>query len=188
VAFSNDEESASMEAVLADEGIHLIAGSKRHEVSISDEGRVLDFSALTARLEQARPTESPLDDTDGTAVGRASDGASGDSAERPTGLANIQTVDITGTGDNVLKLSLDDVLAFGEADLFHDSEHDAKQMLVKGNEGDIVDLSGLVGEGDPGEWAAQGAVTVAGVVYTVYQHSSLQGELLVQEGVITNLV
>lgn len=168
-----------MEAVLADEGIHLIAGSERHEVSISDEGRVLDFSALTARLEQARPTESPLDDTDG---------ASGDSAERPTGLANIQTVDITGTGDNVLKLSLDDVLAFGEADLFHDSEHDAKQMLVKGNEGDIVDLSGLVGEGDPGEWAAQGAVTVAGVVYTVYQHSSLQGELLVQEGVITNLV
>jgi hypothetical protein len=101
--------------------------------------------------------------------------------------ADIQIIDM-GVGDNTLKLSLADVMTHGEADLFHDSEHDAKQMLVKGNEGDIVDLSGLVGEGDPGEWAAQGAVTVAGVVYTVYQHSSLQGELLVQEGVITNLV
>jgi hypothetical protein len=188
MAFSMDEESASMETVLADEGIQFIAGSQRNEVLIKDEGRVLDFNDLTTRLEQAKPAQSPLDDTEAMAFGMASDGLSNDSTERPTGTANIQTVDITGTGDNVLRLSLDDVLAFGEADLFHDSEHDAKQMLVKGNEGDIVDLSGLVGEGDPGEWAAQGAVTVAGVVYTVYQHSSLQGELLVQEGVITNLV
>jgi predicted subunit of tRNA(5-methylaminomethyl-2-thiouridylate) methyltransferase len=97
-------------------------------------------------------------------------------------------VDLTGAGENLLQLSLADILAQGESALFFDSEHAAQQLLVRGEVGDRVELSGLLGDSDAGEWAAQGDVTVAGVVYTVYQHSSLQGELLVQEGVITQLV
>jgi predicted subunit of tRNA(5-methylaminomethyl-2-thiouridylate) methyltransferase len=106
-------------------------------------------------------------------------------------LASTEAIaDLTGAGEHLLQLSLADILAQGESDLFFDSEHDARQMLVKGEAGDRVELSGLLGDSDvsAGEWAAQGDVTVAGVVYTVYQHSSLQGELLVQEGLITQLV
>ncbi|KWB52516.1 hypothetical protein WL37_06245 [Burkholderia ubonensis] len=103
-------------------------------------------------------------------------------------LSSIEVIDLTGTGNNTLKLSLDDVLANGEVDLFHDSATDTVQMMVKGNAGDVVDLEGLLGGGDPGEWSQQaGKVTIEGVEYHVYVHSSLQAELLVQDGVTTNL-
>ncbi|WP_198375147.1 hypothetical protein, partial [Burkholderia ubonensis] len=103
-------------------------------------------------------------------------------------LSSIEVIDLTGTGNNTLKLSLDDVLANGAVDLFHDSATDTVQMMVKGDAGDVVDLEGLLGGGDPGEWSQQaGKVTIEGVEYHVYVHSSLQAELLVQDGVTTHL-
>ncbi|KVP42713.1 hypothetical protein WJ87_32935 [Burkholderia ubonensis] len=103
-------------------------------------------------------------------------------------LSSIEVIDLTGTGNNTLKLSLDDVLANGAVDLFHDSATDTVQMMVKGDAGDVVDLEGLLGGGDPGEWSQQaGKVTIEGVEYNVYVHSSLQAELLVQDGVTTHL-
>jgi hypothetical protein len=97
----------------------------------------------------------------------------------------LVSVDLTGTGDNTLKLSLNDILNQGETDLFHESGK--VQMMVKGDAGDVVDLEGLLGAEDPGSWASQGQITVAGVAYDVYQHSALDAELLVQQGVTTNL-
>ncbi|MGH8450342.1 Ig-like domain-containing protein, partial [Pseudomonas sp.] len=101
-------------------------------------------------------------------------------------VKSIETVDITGNGDNTLNLSLNDVLHFGEKDLFI---NDGKvQMMVKGDEGDVVNLEAELEGTDPTDWAkAAEAVEVAGVRYEVYQNSAMNVELLVQEGVTTNL-
>ncbi|WP_429547386.1 Ig-like domain-containing protein [Pseudomonas frederiksbergensis] len=102
-------------------------------------------------------------------------------------INSIEVIDLTGTGDNTLNLSLNDVLAQGDTSLFTDD--DTVQMMVKGNTGDVVNLDDLMADGtDPGDWAGQGQVTVEGVVYNVFQHSSLDAQLLVQDGVTTNLV
>jgi hypothetical protein len=102
-------------------------------------------------------------------------------------LESVEVIDITGTGNNTLNLSLSDVLEQGAASLFTDDDH--VQMMVKGNSGDRVNLDDLLADGtDPGNWANSGQVTVGGVVYEVYRHDSLDAELLVQQGVQTNLV
>lgn len=101
-------------------------------------------------------------------------------------LNYIEIIDIAGTGDNILKLSLNDVLSQGTTNLFINDN--TTQMMINGNQGDIVDLQGLVGAQDPGSWASQGPVTVEGVSYEVYRHSSMDAELLVQQGVTTHLI
>lgn len=101
-------------------------------------------------------------------------------------VTSIEVIDLTGSGDNNLKLALEDVLNHGETDLFHTSGN--VQMMIKGDAGDVVDLKGMIGTADPGNWANQGQVTVGGVVYDVYEHSTLAAELLVQQGVTTNLI
>ncbi|MBY4841383.1 Biofilm associated protein A, partial [Pantoea sp. DY-5] len=62
------------------------------------------------------------------------------------------------------------------------------QLMVKGNEGDVVELKDILPEGsDISEWQHQeGTVTIAGVKYNVYSHDD--AELLVQQGVRTELV
>lgn len=94
-------------------------------------------------------------------------------------ISSVEVVDLTGTGNNMLKLSLNDVLEQGSKGMFIND--DSTQMMVKGDAGDKVDLAGLLGD-----WANQGAVTVGGVVYDVYQNGSLNIELLVQQGVETS--
>ncbi|AEK63424.1 Ig-like domain-containing protein [Collimonas fungivorans] len=102
-------------------------------------------------------------------------------------VADVKVIDITGTGDNTLHLSLNDVLEQGGKGLFID---DGKtQMMVKGDAGDVVNLDDLLeGVNAEGDWTqAAGSVTVEGVAYNVYQHTGLEAELLVQQGVTTNL-
>lgn len=102
-------------------------------------------------------------------------------------VTSMEVIDITGTGNNTLNLSLGDVLAQGGNSLF--TGDDATQMMIKGNAGDVVNLADLLPDGtDPGDWASAGTATVAGVVYNVFQHSSQDAQLLVQDGVTTNLV
>ncbi|SDH95422.1 hypothetical protein SAMN05216189_100194 [Pseudomonas delhiensis] len=102
-------------------------------------------------------------------------------------ISSVEVFDITGTGDNTLKLSLGDVLENGGKNLFLADEN--VQVMIKGDAGDKVVLDDLLPNGtDPGDWAAAGAVTVEGVVYNTYQHSALNAELLVQQGVTVNLV
>ncbi|KNC07907.1 hypothetical protein AC790_17755 [Pantoea sp. RIT-PI-b] len=99
----------------------------------------------------------------------------------------VNTIDLTGTGDNTLKLDLAALLAHGEKDLFID---DGKtQLVVQGDEGDVVQLADILPEGsDVSEWVHQdGTVTVAGVEYNVYSHGD-DAELLIQQGVKTELV
>ncbi|AZE73546.1 T1SS secreted agglutinin RTX [Pseudomonas synxantha] len=102
-------------------------------------------------------------------------------------LESVEIIDITGTGNNTLNLSLSDVLEQGETSLF--TEDEATQMMIKGNAGDVVNLDDLLPDDtDPGDWATAGTATVAGVTYNVFQHSTLDAQLLIQDGVATNLV
>lgn len=102
-------------------------------------------------------------------------------------IHSVEILDITGSGDNTVKLSLGDVLEQGGKDLF---VTDGKtQMMIKGNAGDKVQLSDILPSGsDVGDWKqASGTVQVGGVTYNIYQHSGLDAELLVQQGVQTDL-
>ncbi|UVC27969.1 Ig-like domain-containing protein [Pantoea sp. SOD02] len=110
-----------------------------------------------------------------------------DLSTNPQKIKSIEIFDITGTGDNTLKLDLTALLQHGEKDLF--IEDGKTQLLVKGNEGDVVQLKDILPEGsDISEWQHQdGTVTVAGVEYNVYSHGD-DAELLVQQGVKTELV
>ncbi|WP_241295856.1 Ig-like domain-containing protein [Burkholderia stabilis] len=100
-------------------------------------------------------------------------------------LSSIEIVDITGTGNNTLKLSMSDVLELGHEDVFRADGH--TQLMVKGNAGDRVELSGMAGL-DAGHWSNQGMVAVNGAAYVVYENSTLNVELLVQSAVTTQLV
>ncbi|WP_205895549.1 hypothetical protein, partial [Metapseudomonas otitidis] len=97
-------------------------------------------------------------------------------------LSSIEVIDITGSGDNTLKISLGDVLDLGHRGAF--ISDDSVQLAIKGNAGDTVELSDLLPNGmDVGDWELLGDVTAAGVVYEVYHHTELAAEILVQQGV-----
>jgi hypothetical protein len=98
----------------------------------------------------------------------------------------VNMIDITGTGNNTVIMDATYLLLHGEKDLF--IEDGKTQLVVKGNEGDVVQLKDILPEGsDISEWQHQeGTVTVAGVEYNVYSHND--AELLVQQGVKTELV
>ena len=103
-------------------------------------------------------------------------------------FSSVEVVDITGSGDNRLALNIGDILNHGGRDLFID---DGKlQFMVQGNEGDTVQLDDLLPDGtDTGDWIAQnGTVTVAGVEYQVYSHSGEEAEVLIQQGIKTELI
>ncbi|WP_336778877.1 Ig-like domain-containing protein [Pantoea sp. USHLN256] len=102
-------------------------------------------------------------------------------------IQSIEVFDISGDGDNTLVVDINSLLQHGEKDLFID---DGKtQLLVRGDAGDTVQLKDILPEGsDVSEWVHQdGTVTVAGVEYNVYSHGD-DAELLIQQGVKTELV
>ncbi|MDP9908854.1 hypothetical protein J2W27_000947 [Variovorax boronicumulans] len=103
-------------------------------------------------------------------------------------LSSIEVIDLTGAGNNTLTLSLAEVLNHGDVDLFYKGDKSRVQMMVKGNAGDIVNLSDLLpNKNDQGDWVKKASVTVQGVAYDVYQFSTLAAELLVQQGVTVKL-
>jgi large repetitive protein len=56
--------------------------------------------------------------------------------------------------------------------------------MVNGSDGDTVDLSNthIAGVAD-GQWQQEGTAQVGGVTYNVYEHSSANTELLVEQPV-----
>jgi hypothetical protein len=114
-------------------------------------------------------------------------------SEQPIDLAQIvdnnemiTTIDMSNGGQDVLNITLDDLLTHGETDAF--IADGAKQMMIQGEEGDVVNIEAQLEGTDPTDWAKEAeAVEVAGVRYEVYQNSAMNVELLVQEGVTTNL-
>ncbi|MHC5352554.1 hypothetical protein, partial [Metapseudomonas furukawaii] len=97
-------------------------------------------------------------------------------------LSSIEVIDITGSGDNTLKISLGDVLDLGHLGFFHGDP--TVQLAVKGDAGDTVILNNLLPNGmDVGEWENLGTVEPAGITYEVYRNEALAVDILVQEGV-----
>nr|WP_272893542.1 Ig-like domain-containing protein [Duffyella gerundensis] len=69
-------------------------------------------------------------------------------------FSSVEVVDITGSGDNLLALSIGDVLEHGGRDMFVDDGK--RQFMVQGNDGDTVQLDDLLPDGtDTGDWIAQ---------------------------------
>ncbi|MCQ8229024.1 Ig-like domain-containing protein [Pantoea trifolii] len=87
---------------------------------------------------------------------------------------------------NPLSLNISDVLTSGQKDLYID---DGKtQLMVNGKADDILQLDDILPAGNEtsGWTALAGTVTIAGCEYQVYSNGD--AELLVQEGVKTELV
>ncbi|MGU3412583.1 Ig-like domain-containing protein [Enterobacteriaceae bacterium C34A] len=102
-------------------------------------------------------------------------------------LSSVEIIDITGSGDNTLKISLGDVLDQGYKNAFSaadETEIGNVQLAVKGNKGDVVVLNDLLPNGmDVGHWENLGEVTAAGIKYDLYQHSGMNADILIQQDV-----
>lgn len=102
----------------------------------------------------------------------------------PGKIDSVEVFDITGVGNSTLILGLSDVLNNGSVNQFYEGDKSRVQVLVKGDTGDTVKLSDLLANGsDVGDWSRKSSVSIDGVAYDSYQHSTLGAELLVQQGV-----
>lgn len=98
-------------------------------------------------------------------------------------ISGIQYIDLTGTGDNTLRLSVNDVLNLGQASKDSSSR---LQVFVRGNTGDEVDLLGLHDNGsNVGQWAEKTSAApyvIAGYEYDTYTHAVYNVDVMVQHG------
>ncbi|NDD15118.1 MAG: hypothetical protein EB072_21425, partial [Betaproteobacteria bacterium] len=82
------------------------------------------------------------------------------SAGNPLGgdrVSSIEVIDLTGSGNNTLKLNASDVLALGSVNAFETTGR--HQLVITGNSGDIVKLA-------TGSWTSGGTLTLAGYTGT----------------------
>jgi hypothetical protein len=88
-------------------------------------------------------------------------------------LKSIEAIDLTGTGDNTLKLSFDDVFAI----------NDSKELYVKGDSGDVVDLTSA-------QPILPTTQEVNGTTYNVYEYNAENeyAKILVEQTVTVNLI
>ena len=80
-------------------------------------------------------------------------------------------MDLTGTGNNTLKLSLNDVLDMSEANLFATTGR--HQLMVTGDAGDTVQLAGA------SSWTKSGTLDYAGGSYDAWNHNNALGTVYV---------
>ena len=107
-------------------------------------------------------------------------------------LQNIEKIDLTGSGNNTLKLSLADMLqGFDDSNVFNSSNTTSglaakvtrNQLLVDGDTGDKVVLTDLA------SWTAAGTNVVAnGETYVVYNHNTSAQQLLIDQGILVSAV
>ena len=88
-------------------------------------------------------------------------------------IKSIEEIDLTGNGNNTLKLSFDDVFAI----------NDSKELYVKGNNGDVVDLTST----QPINPTTQ---EINGTTYNVYEYNAENeyAKILVEQTVTINLI
>jgi hypothetical protein len=103
-------------------------------------------------------------------------------------IQNIDIVDLTGSGNNSVTLTLTDVLQLGQANTFNGGTGAAglgaavikQQLMIAGNAGDVVTLSDLA------SWTAAGTTTYSGQTYTIYNHGTAAGQLLIDTDVVVH--
>jgi hypothetical protein len=107
-------------------------------------------------------------------------------------LQNVEKIDLTGSGNNTLKLSLADMLqSFDDSNVFNSSNTTSglaakvtsNQLMVDGDAGDKVVLTDLA------SWTAAGTNVVAnGETYVVYNHNTSAQQLLIDQGILVSAV
>jgi hypothetical protein len=94
-------------------------------------------------------------------------------------IESIEIIDLTGSGNNTLKLTADHVLQLGSVDLFQDTGR--HQWLVKGQAGDTVDLADGA---DTSEWTQSiTPVQINNTFYEEWHHNNSQVSIYVESGV-----
>lgn len=93
----------------------------------------------------------------------------GSSPDGGSRIDSIERIDLTGTGNNTLKLTARDVLDMSSANLF--AVDGRQQLLVQGNAGDTVDLAD--GSGITGWKRASKSVTIDSLPYFEWEHSTM---------------
>jgi hypothetical protein len=96
-------------------------------------------------------------------------------------LSSIEIIDLTGTGDNTLRLSVADVLGLVGFNAFEDTGR--RQLLIKGGEGDQGDMVDRVELVDSGWEVKEAAATIGGASYEVWEHNASLAALYLAPGV-----
>ena len=94
-------------------------------------------------------------------------------------LASTEAIDITGSGNNTLRLTLRDVIELGSSNAFNvnTSATDTRvQLMITGDNGDAVQLTDL------GSWSQSGTFIHAGETYNVYNNGNAQ--LLIDQNMV----
>lgn len=107
-------------------------------------------------------------------------------------LQSIEKVDLTGSGDNTLKLNLMDVLQHADSSNVFNSSNTTSglgaqvaknQLMVDGDAGDKVTLTDLT------NWTAAATHVVAnGHSYTAYNHNTSAAQLLIDDNLLVAAV
>jgi vacuolar-type H+-ATPase subunit E/Vma4 len=103
-------------------------------------------------------------------------------ASNPDGgsrVDSIEIIDLTGAGNNTLKLSLNDVLDLASANTFQATGR--RQLLVRGDAGDQLDFA--LGSSTASWTQATSPVTLDGASYAVWNHATARASVYVQNGV-----
>ncbi|MGE0859156.1 MAG: integrin alpha, partial [Gammaproteobacteria bacterium] len=94
-------------------------------------------------------------------------------------IIGIERIDLTGSGDNTLRLAVRDVLALPDASgMFLDAA--TRQLVVEGDTGDRVEAGGQ-------GWVAGQDVTLAGELYATYTHADAAVTLLIDSALTRDL-
>ncbi|CAK0743893.1 hypothetical protein CCP3SC15_1290001 [Gammaproteobacteria bacterium] len=115
----------------------------------------------------------------------------GDMSSSASRIESIERIDLTGSGNNTLTLSLKDVLdmagfnSFNNANGWTDGNYNLgdtieqrHQLVIQGNAGDVVNSSG---------WNSAGTVTHDGHTYNVYNQGSY-AQLLIEQNVTQSVI
>ncbi len=97
-------------------------------------------------------------------------------------LRDVGRIDLTGSGDNQLRLGVDEVLfagvdRLGPANGWHGLESGGRsQLVIDGTAGDSIEVV------DSG-WVAEGSVQHQGHTYLVYTHQTVAAQLLIDDAI-----
>jgi hypothetical protein len=90
------------------------------------------------------------------------------------------------SGDDVLTISMGDVLSLGVANSFTNSGH--LQMRIDGDVGDRVLLDSFVGSSKTLLWSTPLEQSLDSGQYAVYSNASLGLDLFIQQGIVTTVL
>lgn len=101
-------------------------------------------------------------------------------------LSSIERIDLTGTGDNTLKLSVTDIFDMTSMNVFNDASGwvglgttvQKHQLVIDGDAGDDVKLDDSLG------WSMNGSISVGGVSYSIIENAAAKVELYIASAVL----